>query len=466
MAEEISNLLSDTRVKQSLFYILILIIGAFILYVNVNMPLVGEDYTLQPWGSNSAPSSFIEKLNTISNKVYYSAVMWSPRVGEALSTITSVFPKIVFDVINAVLFIWLIIVLFALVNGRCPSSYWYSDGLALFIIVFLIINFFPLLGQVFFWKAGATNHLWGVILILSFSLPFRLNYAKKIEIKHIHSLFLYVLLGFFSGLTVENAGAVTLGTLVIYYVISYRNKTIDRKFIFPLLANAVGVSLLLFSPGTTIRRDYYRQLGYDGNLSGLDMYLDRFIRVHTDFINITWPVLVFFFIILLIYLFVRLRQNQTIERGSINNRRKIIVLIVMFLMAYFSVLVMITISYQSDQRRGFAFFWLIVICLTAYLMAEILKKLPIIWNLLIFAILTIILIPQMFKIGTVYTQFNHEDNVRMEIVMSALNTGQKEVVLPAITIPDSRVLETREILSDLGVRMATYYGFAKVDIQK
>jgi hypothetical protein len=467
MSIEQTKLVENNRVKRTSFFLLIVISAAFSLFINLKMPLVGEDYTLQAWGYNAVPSSFFERINIISHRVYNSAIMWSPRIGEALATITSVFPKIIFDAINVILFIWLIMVLFVLVYGRFPNSNNYPDVFTLFSIVFLVFTLFPLLGQVFFWKAGVSNHLWGVILILSFMLPFRLNSAKKIKINSIQSLLLYTLLGFFAGLTIENVSAVVLGFLLFYYLISYRNKLIDIKFIYPLMANAVGVSLLLFSPGTTYRRIYYSQFGYDGNYTGIAMFINRFGRVHTDFMKTTWPLLVTFFVCLLIFTIAVLWNKKfTGEQVSKKTKSSLIALLIMFVMAYLSVLIMITISYQSDQRRGFTFFWLIVISQIAYLMTEILKKLPNRMSLAIFSILAIIFMAQMLKIATVYTRFNQANAARMEIIHSALTAGQNEVVLPAISTPDSRVLETREILSDLGVRIATYYGLEIVEIQK
>jgi len=151
----------NSRVRRFVFYTFLIFVAVFFLFINILMPLVGEDYSLQPWGYNASPSSFLERINVISQVVHRSVISWNPRIGEQLTTITAALPKIYFDVINTIIFIWSLIVLFVLGNGRFPNSKSYYDTLSLFLICFLIITVFPLLGQVFFWKAGACNHFWG-----------------------------------------------------------------------------------------------------------------------------------------------------------------------------------------------------------------------------------------------------------------------------------------------------------------
>lgn len=466
MSKKLFMIWDNTKVRRIIFYSFILLVAGFFLYINLKMPLVGEDFTMQPWGYNSSPSSLNGKISAIFHTVYYSAILWSPRIGEALSTITSAFPKILFDVVNTILIIWLIIILFVLGYGRFPNSNKYFDIFTIFLIVLLLITLFPLLGQVFFWKTGACNHLWGLILILSFILPFRLNISKKIVIKKIYSLILYIILGFFAGLTIENVSAVVLGFLFMYYLISFHKNTIDRKFIFPLISNAFGVSILLFSPGTVTRRNYYSKFGYDGNFSGIALFLNRFNRVNTDFLKTTWSLLVVFFVCLIIYLIVVQKKKHQGERNILQNKSNLLPLIIMLLISYLSVLILITIPYQSDQRRGFSFFWLILISIIAVFVTEIWIHLSQNIRLIFVIICSFILTIQIYKMGLVYSQFYRENNIRMEIINSALENGETNITLHTIPIEDSRIIETRQILDDLGNRIASYYNFDSVVIEQ
>jgi hypothetical protein len=72
----------------------------------------------------------------------------------------------------------------------------------------------------------------------------------------------------------------------------------------------------------------------------------------------------------------------------------------------------------------------------------------------------------MFNIGVIYQQFSSENDKRVEIIYSALEKGDRVVLLPVFGVKDSRIIETRAVLSDLGDRISKYYGFESVEIGK
>jgi len=434
------------------------------------MPLAGEDYTMQPWGYNAVPATFIGRIGAMWHKVYYSALMWNPRIGEGLTTITAAFPKLIFDILNTLLFIWLIFVLFVIGFGRFPDWKKPSDGFAFFSIFFLIITLCPLLGQIFIWKAGTSNHTWGSILLLSFILPFRLNYYKRVHIKQFPILLLYIILGFFAGLSVENSSVVVLATLLVLFVIFWKQKRIDKNFIYPLISFAIGVYILLFSPGTTIRRNYYAGQGYDANYSGINLYIHRLLRIGADFLKITWPLLLVFIACLVVYIIIMtLEKSRKTGTAQESGTKKLSLLEIFFMLivATLSAMILISVAYQSDQRRGFEFFWLIIIAISAYLLTDFWNRISSRYVHSAVLILSLLLLGfQAFTMGKVYSQLNSENAARIAIIDSALKTGEKAIILPKLTIQDSRIVETREILSDLSTRIAGYYGFTQVEIQK
>ncbi|MGE5123743.1 MAG: DUF6056 family protein, partial [Acidobacteriaceae bacterium] len=274
---------------------------------------------------------------------------------------------------------------------------------------------------------------------------------------------------FFAGLTVENASMVVLLALIIYIPYSYLKKDLDKKLIVPLIAFASGVSIFLFSPSTTIRRNYYNSLGLDGNLVGIRLYINRFVKINYDLVKISWALIAIFSISLLIYLLIERRNHKSSSKGEGNNnhnRLSMLEILAAVFIAYLSVAVLIGISYHNDQRRGFAFFWFILISLTAYIMTELWGYLAKKWQSVITIIPLIVLILSFYKMDIVYTQFNRENSARLEMIYSAIQSGKRQVSLPAISIKDSRILETREILPDLGERLATYYGLESVIIER
>lgn len=451
---------SRIRFFQSIkfIHIFIVVIFGLIYSLNSKMPLAGEDYTLQPWEFNRAPSTLSGKIQAIIEKVNYSASEWSPRIGEALTTITAAFPKSVFNLFNTIFITWLGILLFAIVNGRFPSATKIQDAIEIFIIYLCVICLFPLLGQIFFWKAGATNHLWGIIMLLCFALPFRMEYSRH-KIKNGGLLAIYICIGFIAGLTIENAAPIFFIILILYFGHNYRHNRIDWKYIFPLISFGIGISILLFSPATTSRRHYYSQLGSDNGLTGLALLINRFIRINTDFLQLSLPLILIMLILIIIYSILWPRFSE-VDLVDFKLRPRALLLSV--ITAYLPVLLLLTIAYQSDQRRGFAIFWVISIGLIAFLTIEILKKLPVVWEVIIVSILVLIFIIQSVQAISVYSSFSKQATLRNELISTALIMGKRTVTLQRINIPDSRIIETRESLPDLNDRISQYYGFEKV----
>ena len=432
------------------------------------MPLVGEDYSLQPWGYLSKPDTFSQRIAKVWQRVIISAKVWSPRIGEALTTITGMFPTIVFDFLNTIMFIWLIIVLFIIGYGRFPNSSKFKDILAVLIIFFLFIAVFPLIGQLLFWKAGASNHTWGLTILLSFSLPYRLNYKTDHHLESKFILILYILLGFLAGLTIENAVIIVFGFLLIYYLFSRRNDNIDKKFIYPIISFLVGIIILLFSPGTTHRRQYYLSQSSDVTLDGLSLYINRLLRIYNDYLNLSWGLILVFSISLLgLYLLARNRKNKRGEKFFTSQQLSFPDILILFVLSILSVLILISISYHTDQQRGFAFSWLIITSLSAYIITEFLFHIRSRRMLYIGVVgilsFTFILI---FNMGAKYHQLSLEYQKRQQIIFSSIIRGEKEIALPAITVQESRLISTREGLPDLGDRIAKYYGFDSVKIEK
>lgn len=457
---------THTKISLFLFALFFVFVSGLIIFINLAMPLVGEDFSLEPWGYHNAPQTVSERIIAVYQRIYASATLWSPRIGEALTTITAALPDIGFDLINTGFFLWLLILLFALMYGEFPDWKKPSNLFNLFATFFLLITLFPLLGQVFFWKSGACNHLWGAILSLSFILPFRLNLINRISFKRFYTLPLYTIFGFLAGFTVENVSPFVFFYCLIHYIFEYQNKSIDKRFILPILSNAVGVIMLLFLPGTTIRRKYYSGLSHESDFSMIGLYLDRFKRVHADFLDLTWPMLIILLVCFTIFIIILYKKTDGIRRLNPFKKPKYLSLFFLFLLSYLSVLALISISYQSDQSRGFSFFWLIIISITSYLITEIWKSQSQKVMLIILSIMLIFLIFNITAISETYIKFNQENNIRLEIIHAAIKNGKREIALPAITIPSSRVIETREILPDLGERIAAYYNFDLVKIKR
>jgi hypothetical protein len=460
----------SATLKHLAFIIPFLVIAMSFFYINTQMPSVGEDYSLEPWGYTAPPATLLSTVKAVASKITASVTIWSPRIGEEITIIVAAFPPIVFDILNTLVLISLVLILFMIVYGRFPDWNKSADGFMLFALCFLLFVLSPLLGQLYFWMPGTCNHTWGLTFLLGFTLPFRFNHTRRIKLDKPFLLILYILYGLFAGITIENASIVVLGFLITYFILSFKQKRISLKFIYPLISLAIGVAYLLFSPVTTYRRAFYGSLGHETGLSGIALYLSRFYRVFGDFFETTWPLLVVFMVCLLTYYVVIHRKQNTNPARGVEDKTKQLSLpemLVLYFVLFIPVLLMITVPYIDDQRRAFDLFWLINISGSAFLLTEIWKSISSQrLRTLIVVILTGILALQLINIGSVYIRFNHENNLRLEAIYAAIDRGQREITLPPISTKNSRIIETRETLPDLGSRFADFFGFDSVTIQK
>lgn len=449
-----------------LFWGFLALVFAFFFFINTKMPLVGEDYTNQEWNYHNAPATLTEKVSVVFQREVSLNLYWAARFGEHLAPMTAVFPKFVFNFINSLVFVWLLIVLFGMAYGRFPSPNSTDDLLFLFVLFALILGLFPLLGQVFFWKSGATNYHWGITLILSFALPFRFNLKRRVPLIHWGGLVGFCFLGFLAGSSMENTSPAVFALLAAYFGYALFRKAIDWKWIFPLTSYGLGLVYLLFSPGTAAKTAVYAAGRYDGDLTGLPLYFNRFLRVGSDFVHTSFRLGMVILICLAVLAVLLWWKKRSLRSLYVQNQADWHAIAGMFLAALIAILILAAIPYQSDQRRSMFLFWFMEILLIGTMVAWIRKELPKAASIGVVVLVGILLVYKMAQITNVYVQFAQQSDARMEAINAALAAGEKEVTLPAVTIPDSRILETREILSDLGDRYAVYYGFDKVVIDK
>ena len=146
--------------------------------------------------------------------------------------------------------------------------------------------------------------------------------------------------------------------------------------------------ILLFSPGTTVRRSYYAGVIDYGTLQGVALYAERLRRIGHDFFAASWPLLAVFGAVLAAYLLLVWQKENIWKRPAARTKLDglpVSGIFVLLFVAALSVVAMAAVAYEGDQRRGFEFFWLIVISLTAYLVTEI-------WNRFSSALVRLLLV--------------------------------------------------------------------------
>ena len=101
--------------------------------------------------------------------------------------------------------------------------------LSFLLSFFSVILFSPVIGQIFFWKAGAGNYLLTTVVILTFILPFH-DWYQEGTIKKSLLYYLLPIIGFIAGWSNENTSGGALLIVFIYIILGRFYKKISNKY--------------------------------------------------------------------------------------------------------------------------------------------------------------------------------------------------------------------------------------------
>ena len=207
------------------------------------------------------------------------------------------------------LFLWLGKDMFNFVNTIAFASlisliYFHAFGtlhnfrpliwLAIFTGLYLLT---PAFGGSFIWVTGASNYLYGMLLILLFLIPYR----RSLDRDHLPNKLWYtpiaLLGGVLAGWTNENTGgalAVMLICLLIWRLIVKKN--IPLWWWAGLLGVSIGVALMVLAPG-----ELYRLRGA-GGMGGIHSCLVRAIQITKHMLRFFWPGIAVWILLFVVFL--------------------------------------------------------------------------------------------------------------------------------------------------------------------
>ena len=155
-------------------------------------------------------------------------------------------PGIVFDVVNAAVFVGLILLILAVVGDQTHSN-------LLIVVVFgLLWIFTPAFGQVYLWLDGACNYLWGCAAGLIYLYPFMRDLLHDRPIKRTWLKVVWVILAFFVGAYSENGSAsfLLMSALLQLAAVLLQKKKLTVWGVSSVAVGMVGFLYMVTSPGT------------------------------------------------------------------------------------------------------------------------------------------------------------------------------------------------------------------------
>ena len=144
------------------------LVFCWMLLLNCLTPYLADDYT---FAYAFDTGERLHSLPQLISSLVFHYHEWSGRViVKFFAQGFTMFPKLLFNVCNAGMFMALGLVLYKLAVGRRSQK---ADWLALALIYAALWEISPVFGQTNLWMCGACNYLWATVGCCAFLLPWR-----------------------------------------------------------------------------------------------------------------------------------------------------------------------------------------------------------------------------------------------------------------------------------------------------
>ncbi len=315
-----------------IYNIILLSFLLFFLTINFITPLMGEDYALLAFSPKDHLIGINDLIYKISTRIQYQMKNWNVRVGEQLSIIFGAFDKTLFNICNSImaLYYMYLVQLYAFKGEKRNIN---SRICSLVLTGSMIILLQPALGEIFFWRTGSTNYMWGLCLLLTFAFPLRCYVwgrgGEDLIGQSFIKIWLLTILGFFAGFTNENT---VITFWVLYVGVIAWNKLHRKKIPIWIVSSFISFSsgffYMLNARSTAIRIAYYNQI-YEANEFHIENYFSRIPYIASRFFTDNKSyIIVAFTIICLSYTLMFYKYRKKIyDKKSIISRCEILELL-------------------------------------------------------------------------------------------------------------------------------------------
>lgn len=238
----------NKKVGRILFCIILFVITVIVFLFNHFTPLLADDYGYMFSRVTHQPISGFSDIYLSEVNHYFT---WGGRiVTHSIAQTFLWWGKPIFNVINTLGYILFLLLIYthAIGSFKCRPF-------LLLIVSTGVFIFTPAWGQSMVWLVGASNYLWGPLLILFFLLPFRIQFEQSNDvINNKTCAFAYGCFGIIAGATNENS-TVALIIMICFclFLIWEKHKKIPFYMWIGLAGAFIGACLLIFAPGNFVR---------------------------------------------------------------------------------------------------------------------------------------------------------------------------------------------------------------------
>lgn len=328
--------------KVYLFGAVVLAALSFFITISWFVPLIDEDFSLTP-GSVG--------FSEIISRCVDQYLQWNARIGDDLSIVISTIPVKIYNVLHGiviVLFCILLVLFVKIVSNSSLRRISLADTSVFILSTLMLLFMIPAPNEVLFWRTGAANYFYPLVVILLLAIPVSLLVFRNIDIfklkKNIAWKILITIgllvLGILAGHSNENVAPVIVLVLLVCILSRWvKVKRIDWWLVMLLFVTAICTYLLLFGPSTQYRIQYYSMIN-ESDVSYISNISANFIDAMSTYIK---------FALLPILLIL-----STLPVLKLHKKKVLIVLIASLFFALISVFILMASPYNIPRAFLFA----------------------------------------------------------------------------------------------------------------
>lgn len=233
------------------------------------------------------PRERITSLGDIVRSQYSHYMTWGGRIiGIGLTQFFSWQGKLLFDVLNTLVFMGLGLLLFRIGTGKKLSE---MNTVYTFWLLFALWFLLPDPFLTVLWMCGSCVFLWTAFIGLLFMLPYAKAYwTDKDPMPGKWGLPLMAFAGLCAGWAVETSAAVLDFVIFFALIWFWRQRQLRPWMVVGFVFLCIGSAMLVFAPGETVRLELQREFEYNPDLPA-DMYWTP-LMYGINFIECFYPV--------------------------------------------------------------------------------------------------------------------------------------------------------------------------------
>lgn len=440
----------------------LVVIVTFLFIININTPMMGEDFALISFYPYHEPSSVKELIQMISQRIINQATQWNIRIGEQISIIFGSINIWFYYIGNTMITFVYIVLIPTYAFGKKFKMNNTKDILIIIFSFCIIILFQPVLGEIFFWRTGSSNYLWAMCILLIFALPLRLLYeGTNVFNNKKYIILLHTILGFFAGLTNEN----TVIVFIVLYIgiILFRIRQREKIFIWiwsSFTTLILGFCVMFFAPSTKIRMRTYNDIFGIKNIT-INDYFNRALNITYRFFNENIWLVGILAIVTILYVYLNYNKiKQEVIKKKIIVYKYDTINIAFLLASAISAAALVGAPYV--ETRAFFLIDFFMMCSIIYfstnMIEKYIKKIGFIIKVIMTAI-SILTILCCVKIYIVYNNYNKFVKNNELIIEIAKNNNDTDVYISPYKCKNNRILNTREDYLQSNLKyIESYYG--------